>query len=264
MTVAAGTIVYKIGAPQCSGTGLVWLEEDLDNAMRGPVSAILFDDKGTANIASILTELADTDFAREGVERILATPGVVEDWRVGEAIAEVYLTDHRSCHFPWPVGRDERKRGSSLPGADLVGLGIDGDGDCLAFGEVKTSGQVEYPPSSMYGRSGLQRQMEDLRDSRETRDGLLRYLAQRAQGASWRSRFKVASTRYLQNSSDVQLYGVLVRGVEANAADLHLRVEILGTDCPSGTRIELLALYLPSGSINGIGQAAAARRKANV
>lgn len=143
-----------------------------------------------------------------------------------------------------------------------MGLAVDQYGDCFAFGEVKTSSQNEYPPSSMYGRSGLKRQMEDLRDSTRIRDGLLIYLAQRAGEAPWKGRFKSASARYLQNPSDVHLYGVLIRDVQAEAADLCRRVESLGTDCPTGTQIELLALYVPSGSISGIGQATAARRRA--
>ena len=262
MTVAAGKVVYKLGASLCCGIGLVWLDADLESAMCSPVRAILFDYEGAANIAGILTELADTEFEREGVSRILANAADIEDWKVGEAIAEVYLKDHRSCYFPWPVGRDERKAGSSLPGADLVGFGVDEDGDCLAFGEVKTSSQKQYPPSSMYGRSGLAQQMEDLRDSIEIRDGLVKYLAQRSREAPWRSQFETASSRYLKNPSDVQLYGVLVRDVKPDPADLQLRVEALGVDCPIGTRIDLIALYLPLESIGGIGQIAT--QKTNV
>ena len=262
MIVSAGEVAYKLEASPCTGIGLIWLDKDLESAMCDPIPAILFDYEGTANIAGILTELADTEFQREGVSRILAHSNDIEDWRVGEAIAQVYLTDHRSCYFPWPVGRDERKRRSSLPGVDLVGFGVDEDGDCLALGEVKTSRQMQSPPSSMHGPSGLRSQIKALRDSTEIRDGLVRYLAQRAKDAPWRSRFEAASTRYLKNPSDVQLYGVLIRDVEANATDLYRGVEALGVDCPVRTRIELLALYLPLGSINGIGQAA--RRKANV
>ena len=112
----------------CSGLGLRWSDNELSAAMDGRVAAVLFDDEGKANIEDILTSLAETDFAQEGLRRLLEDPDRIENWRVGEAIAETYLIDHRSCSFPWPDGRDERKSGSSLPGADLVGFGIDDDG----------------------------------------------------------------------------------------------------------------------------------------
>ena len=148
----------------CAGIGLVWGDEELDAALSGPVATVLFDDEGKANIESILTDLVETDFEQDSLKRILSDPDAIEDWRVGEAIAETYLQDHRDCCFPWPDGRDERKSGSSLPGADLVGFGKDEEGDCLAFGEVKTSSEAGYPPSAMYGRTGLKKQLEDLRD----------------------------------------------------------------------------------------------------
>ena len=263
MDVAEGGTVYSHGSPPCSGVGLVWSDEELDAALSGPVSEVLFDDEGKANIEEILSSLPDTDFEQEGVKRILEDPEDIEDWRVGEAIAETYLTDHRACYFPWPDGRDERKSGSSLPGADLVGFGNDSDGDCFAFGEVKTSSEARYPPSSMYRETGLKQQLEDLRDSEPIRDGLFIYFGHRARTAPWRPRFEAASKRYLKNSSDVQLYGVLVRDVPPHADDLRVRVHDLAENCPEGTGVELLTLYLPEGRIDGIGENAIAKRKGN-
>ena len=234
-----------------------WTREQLDAAIDDSVAAVLFDDEGRANIEEILAGVADTEFAEEWLRRVLADPAPVEDWRVGEAIAETYLTHHRSCTFPWPDKRDERKSGSSLPGADLVGFATDNRGDCLAFGEVKTSSDQRHPPSAMYGTTGLKRQLEDLRDEETIRDGLMTYLAHRALTASWRHRFERAAGRYLSNSSDVQLFGFLVRDVEPHEGDLRARVASLEENCPKATRIELLALYLPSSSLEGIADAIA-------
>lgn len=144
-----------------------------------------------------------------------------------------------------------------------MGFGNDSDGDCFAFGEVKTSSEAQYPPSSMYSRTGLKKQLEDLRDSEPIRDDLFIYLGHRARTAPWRPRFEAASKRYLKNSSDVQLYGVLVRDVLPHADDLRVRVHDLARNCPAGTGIELMALYLPKGSIGGIGRNAVAKRKGN-
>lgn len=260
MSVAAGATVYSHGGAECSSVGLRWSSRELDSAINEGVAAILFDDEGRANIEEILTGLAETDFALDGLRRVLADSDDIEDWRVGEAIAECYLSDHRDCQFPWSDARDERKSGSSLPGADLVGFRVDEVGDCLAFGEVKTSSDKKYPPGIMYGRTGLKQQLEDLRDRVSIRDSLLKYLGHRAKGASWRQRFENAGRRYLRNKTDVQLYGFLVRDVDAHENDLKARVSELETGCPKRTRIELLALYLPNGSIDGIGKAVIATR----
>ena len=239
---------------------MAWSDEELSTAISGPVAAVLFDDEGSADIKSILSGLADTEFAQEELARILSVREGIENWRVGEAIAETYLTEHRSCYFPWPDIRDERKTGSSLPGADLVGFGADDNGCCLAFGEVKTSSEERYPPGTMYGRTGLKRQLEDLRDSKAIRDDLLKYLAHRAAMAPWKTSFQSASSRYLRNSADVVLYGVLVRDVPPEADDLRVRVLELAKDCPEGAHIELVALYLPENSIDGLGDAILATR----
>ena len=92
MSVAIGKVAYNLGTSPCSGTGLTWQERELDAAMSGPVAALLFDDEGMASIETILAKLADTEFAQEGLKRVLADTGHIEDWRVGEAIAETYLT----------------------------------------------------------------------------------------------------------------------------------------------------------------------------
>ncbi len=261
MTVSAGEIVYRLGKAPSSGLGLRWSDGELNDAMDGRISEVLFDDEGKANVEGILANLVETDFALEGLRRVLKDPEMIEDWRVGEALAETYLTEHRSCSFPWPDGRDVRKSGSSLPGADLVGFGVDEDGDCLAFGEVKTSSEQVYPPSAMYGRTGLKQQLEDLRDEEAVRDDLVRYLGFRAGSAPWRTRFERAAIRYLRNSSDIQLYGCLIRDVEANRDDLRARVGKLAVACPEKTRIEVLALYLPPECLDGIGEEMVSRRQ---
>ncbi len=261
MTVAVGETVYSHGVAPCSGIGLHWSSEEFNLALEERVSPLVFDDAGKTDIEDILRGLADTEFTQENLRKILADTEDIENWRVGEAIAEAYLSDHRSCQFPWPDGRDERKHGSSLPGADLVGFRTDEDGDVLAFGEVKTSTEDKYPPKTMYGRTGLKQQIEDLRDREKLRDDLLKYLCYRAKTAPWRPCFEAASCRYLTNKSDIHLYGVLIRDVSPHVDDLRVRVMKLGKDCPEGTRIELLALYLPKGQIDDLGKTIIARRK---
>lgn len=240
--------------------GLAWEQDDLDKAIQGRVSEIVFDDAGTADVAMLLASVADTQFEQEELARVLGSPTNIEDWRVGEAIGEGYLVDHRDCSFPWPDGRDERKAGSSLPGADLVGFHADAGGDRFAFGEVKTSAEEQYPPQVMRGRHGLQQQLEDLRDQVSVRDDLVKYLGYRATTAAWQDRYRAASKRYLANSSDVQLFGILVRDVPPHESDLRTRIEKLAIGCPNGTRIEMLSIYLPASSIETLAAKALATR----
>ena len=260
MTVAAGTECYSLGSAPCRGRGYVWADEDLDKAIDGPVSSVVFDDTGKADIEEILAGVAETEFAKEQLAEVLADPDDIESWRVGEAIAETYLTDHRGCMFPWPDGRDERKSGSSLPGADLVGFQTDENGDRFVFGEVKTSGEDKHPPGALYGRTGLKQQLEDLRDKVYIRGDLMKYLGHRAGRAPWLARYRAASRRYLANTSDVQLFGMLVRDVDPHQDDVRVRVEKLAVKCPIGTGIELLALYLPKGKIRELPAKAMATR----
>ncbi len=253
MTLPTGTIEYTLGSASVTGCGLSYTTSELEPALTGPIAEIVFDDEGTTDITNMLSSLPDTDFDQDNLKRVLGHNREPEPWRVGEAFAESYLTHHRTCTFPWPDGRDERKSGSSLPGADLVGIHCDGETVRFAFGEVKTSTSRKYPPGAMYGRTGLKQQLEDLRDRVSIRDDLVKYLWHRALNASWKNRFINAFMRYNADDTDVMLFGVLVRDVEPHEDDLRIRVSKLGNDCPQTMSIELLALYLPSGSINSLG-----------
>jgi hypothetical protein len=253
VSVGAGSVNYSIGKDPVVGCGLCWTEADLDSALRGPVAEIIFDYDGQAKVSSLLASAATTEFDSSHISRILQDPTVVENWRVGEAMAEAYVRQHRSCNFPWPDGRDERKKGSSLPGADLVGFQQNGQTVRFVLGEVKTSAEEKYPPQVMYGRHGLKQQLEDLRDNVSIRDGLVKYLAHRAVNADWQQRFIEASRRYITDNTDVQLFGLLIRDVVPNKDDLDARIEKLSKDCPLKMNIELIAIYLLAGSIAKLG-----------
>jgi hypothetical protein len=225
------------------------------------VSAAVFDDAGHGAIEALLEGVADTEFAQDALSTLLDDAREPEAWRVGEALAETYLTIHHNCNFPWPDGRDERKRSSSLPGADLVGFQRDGAQERFAFGEVKTSTERSYPPGAAYGRHGLKQQLEDLRDCRAIRDDLVKYLGHRAVSATWRGRYCAAAAVYLCDPSEVRIFGVLVRDVAPHEDDLRARVASLAKDCPAATWFELYALYLPMGRIENLGHQVMQHRK---
>lgn len=252
---------YTLGAHPVTGAGLGVGAEALDVALQGPIAAVVFDDAGRDGISGLLDGLADTDFAQDNLATLLDDEREPEAWRVGEAIAEHYLTTNHACHFPWPDGRDERKRGSSLPGADLVGFQNDGERERFAFGEVKTSSEDRYPPGAAYGRHGLKKQLEDLRDQRTIRNDLVKYLGHRAIRSSWQDRYRSATAVYLQDPCEVRIFGLLIRDVPPHQNDLSARVTCLGDGCPGATVMNLFALYLPPGRITNLGATVMASRQ---
>jgi len=261
----AGTEAYNVDAPSVTARGASYTDADLDAALAGPVSEILWDDAGKADLGRILAALATTEFAAEGVTRALSAQAVPPNWRVGEALAEAFLVEHRGCDFPWPSGRDLKNPDASPAGTDLVGFHRTGqvaNGYRFAFGEVKTSGQESWPPSVMEGRHGLAKQLEDLRDSTQVKDALLLYLGHHAQGKGWFPQYQSAATRYLSDPSDVSLFGVLVRDVVPKPEDLSGRAGGLAKGCPAATAIELRAVYLPRQSIDSLAKRATQARAA--
>jgi hypothetical protein len=264
MTMAIGAEAYSADCPPVTARGIAFTEAELDAALSGSVSKILWDDAGTADLSSILTSLVTTDFSDKSVKRILASRPTPENWRVGEELAEAFLVEHRDCEFPWPSGRDLKNPAASPAGTDLVGFQkttAETDPHRFAFGEVKTSEEEKWPPGVMSGRHGLKKQLEDLRDSVGVRDALVKYLGHHANGADWVPRYQSATKRYLANPVDVSLFGVLVRDVEPKREDLAKRAGDLATGCPAKTSIELRAIYLPGKSIGTLSERAVKKRK---
>jgi len=244
-----GSIVYNLRTAQVIAFGISFVQEELDTALTGPVTDIVFDTEERARLTALIESATGTNFNPVTLQRILSSDYTPEDWRVGEALAEAYLIENYGCHFPWPDSRDERKAHSSLPGADLVGFRKDGSAHRFVFGEVKTSSDRENPPGTIYGRTGLKRQIEDLKEDLTIRDKLVEYLMHRIAGSSWLDRFIESYLRYTENSSDVQIFGILVRDVPPHQNDLHARITSLGRNCYEPMSILLCAFYLPENSI---------------
>ena len=130
----------------------------------------------------------------------------------------------------------------------------------FAFGEVKTSEQEKWPPGVMNGRHGLMKQLEDLRDSTNVKDSLVKYLGHHADRAAWLPLYKSAAKRYLSDPCDVSLFGILIRDVEPKPEDLARRAKDLAAGCPDTTSIELRAMYLPRKTINSLSERAVRAR----
>lgn len=252
MTVAAGNEVYNVDANRVVARGRRHTATQRDAALDGDVWSLIQDDAARKIATALTSSLARTGFSTKNVDAILNNSSPPQDWEVGEAYGEAYLAAQKKCHFPWSDRWDERKDKSSLPGADLVGLQETDDKSRpfrFAFGEVKTSRQTSYPPGVMHGSKGLKKQLDDLRDRKPIRDTLVRYLMVRAIGADWEHKWKSAFKRYARASTDVAVFGVLIRDVPPDGRDLSARAKGASKKQPARMHVELLAIYLPAGSI---------------
>ena len=248
--VPMGTVVYQLGAGPCIGTGIQWTPEESRDALDGPVADLLNDVTGSQMFMEALGPLAQAEFDTERINAVAAS-GPEPRYRIGESIGVAYLSAWRDCTFPWLVSRDLRRSTASPAGPDLVGLKIEAGGHYLVFGEVKTSKQDAHPPSVMRGRSGLLRQLEDLRADRKLQRFLIRNLLFRCDG-HLHERFIAAVSRHTADPDDCRFFGVLVRDVLPDKRDLRHAVSRLGHNCPEVTKIEVIAIYLPPGHLDPV------------
>ena len=236
MKIATGRKAYSAGTPPVKAEGLLFSQAELNTALEHRLPPLLCDDVGKKKVEEFVGGLATTAFETDLLAAALNVIPSVKDWQIGESLAEAYLVDHKDCEFPWPTGRDLRNPNASPAGADLVGFQLHGKSSRFAFGEVKTSKEEKWPPQVVTSRHGLAKQLEVLRDSEQTKHHLVII-------------YRQAVKRYLNNTSDISLFGFLVRDVVPKAEDLQSRAKVLAKGCPNETSIELHALYLPSKSI---------------
>lgn len=249
LTIAEGSEVYCCDQAHVIARGATFRPAELDHAIEHRLAGILGDSQGRRNLGQLLGGLATTQFATNQLNKILQAPIVVDDWRVGEAIAEAFLVDHRQCFFPWPGTRDQKNANSSPAGADLVGFVGASPNIKFAFGEVKTSAEANWPPGVVTSRHGLIRQVEALLSDSEEKRQLVRYLGHHATDANWKSAFQEAAAAYLNCPFDISVFGFLIRDVAAKEEDLKNRTAAIAASCPTETMLEFRAKYLPIGRI---------------
>lgn len=210
------------------------------------IQAILRDDAGAVGVRQALLDLADTDFAVDVLDAVLAAPAAFEEWRVGEALAEHHLSTERSCCFPWPDSRSTRNPGSSGGGVDLIGFAAT-EPIRFAFAEVKTSHQQAWPPSVVTSRShGLHTQLSGLNAHDDRSRWAIRYLGLNAIDRPWFGLFRSAMRSYLNDQNDVVIYGVLVHFADPDPRDLRARSNALAAELRDGTTLALIGLYATS------------------
>ena len=123
MPLPPGKEVYNSDNPPIKARGISYTARELTQALKHRVVEVLQDREGRIELQALIASVATTQFDAKRIDEILGQQPAVEDWRVGEAIAESYLVDHRGCEFPWPTVRDLKNPSASPAGADLVGFG---------------------------------------------------------------------------------------------------------------------------------------------
>ncbi|MGD9568088.1 MAG: hypothetical protein AB7V48_07140 [Sedimentibacter sp.] len=251
MSVAFGIIEYKIDDLDAIACGVSHDDNEMIKALTSNVYDKIYDITGNNElIDTILLGVADTGFKKDKLLSIFGCKDYVIDWEVGEAYAQAYLEDNYSSLLPWNLRRDIKKPGSSLPGADIVGLHENGDSTYFLFGEIKTSSDKDYPPNLMYGPTGLKKQLEDLCLEQDLILALIRYLGFRLKNTEYWSMYQKAFKEYYANNNNIHIMGVLIRDVKPNSKDLEARVKALNPYCIDGRQINLVAIYLPEKAIS--------------
>ncbi len=191
-----------------------------------------------------LAELQSTGFDLKNIEAVAGTEPTPKPWQVAEVLAEVLLEDTENATFPWPPSWDKRTATASLPGPDLVGFHGVPNREHFLFGEVKSSDVENLHASVIYGEDGLRTQIERLLTSDERRHVLISWLAVRAAGQAWKTRFDCCLAAYFAETGEAVIVGVLLSGRgphEGHLAPVRAAVE----GCGTAFQVLLLGYYRP-------------------
>jgi len=173
----------------------------------------------------------------------------VQDFRIGEAFAEICLEKHFNCHFYWNELRDARNPKGNKTGADLVGFIEIGNEILFLFGEVKTSSEQKSPPQVMTNPTGIENQLRDLYRDQNKRFNLILYIQSKigvSNNINFQNDFNEAIKNYYrQNEGKYMLYGILVRDTtDVNENDVKVSYNKLKNEMLDHIGLRLLAIYV--------------------
>ena len=252
MSISAGKQEYDVSNGKVIAIGVSHTFDEMCVALQNEVYDKLYDIQEQKDI---LDQLADTGFSKAVLIDSLFPIVERKDWEIGEAYAQAYIEERMCACIPWGISRDLKKPGSSLPGADIVGICRYDNDTYFLFGEIKTSSQKKYPPNVIYGETGLKKQLEDLCENDDIIHALVLYLAHRLKNSDKWSDYRKAFMHYMNSKGkSVAIVGALVRDVIPCRDDLQARAEKLKQYVSNGRKVELIGIYLPVDSISGFCQ----------
>ncbi len=237
--------------------GLYINESECVKHFQSKVKDVLIDQEERENMIRDLSSLIqETGFnANEqllaDIQHLQSEDVNVQNFRIGEAYAEVILEENFSCRFHWNELRDTRNPRGNKPGADLVGF-IEFEGEVFfLFGEVKTSSEDRSPPQIMTCDNGLENQLKDLYQNAEKRFTLIKYLGSKARlfpdGHKFKEDWKLAIRVYYSNdiNNRYQLMGMLIRDTKPSEEDLSHSYQRLKEEILEPVGLKLVAIYVP-------------------
>lgn len=247
MSVPKGKDEYTISGGNIVAFGISHSREEMQHIVCTDVFDKLYDVKENEDLVN---SLQDTGFDKVVIMEKIFPWEPKADWEIGEAYAQSYAESNLSAVIPWGINRDIKKPGSSLPGADIIGIYKISTGSYFLFGEIKTSSENSYPPHVMYGDHGLKNQLEDLCKKKEITSQLVRYLGYRLKGNELWKDYQEAFKRYLSsNEEEVHILGILIRDVVPSEDDLKARAKSLERFTVGSRTIELVGIYVPENEI---------------
>lgn len=247
MAIPKGKNEYIINNTSIVAFGISHSKKEMELSLCTDVYDKLYDIKENIDLANCLQ---DTGFDRMLIMEKIFPQDKKESWEIGEAYAQSYAESNLSAIIPWGITRDIKKPGSSLPGADIVGLYKHESGTYFLFGEIKTSSDKQYPPGVMYGEHGLKHQLEDLCQRKEITNQLVNYLAHRLKNDKLRTQYADAFKKYMSSGEEaVHILGILIRDVLPSVDDLKARTKALEKFAVGKKTIELIGIYVPENEV---------------
>ncbi len=237
--------------------GLSVNEGECREHFQGRVKDILIDREERENMINDLKSLIEESGFNTNsqllvdIQYLQSEKVSVQDFRIGEAYAEVILEENFSCRFHWNELRDTRNPRGNKTGADLVGF-IEFEGEVLfLFGEVKTSSEDRRPPQVMTYEKGLENQLRDLYQNGDKRLILIAYLGNKARlyptGHIFREDYNAAIRTYYSSNNLIkyQLMGILIRDIKPSEEDLSYSYQRLKEEIHESVGLKLIAIYVP-------------------
>jgi len=244
-------VAYKWASGWSSCQGVI-LGDGFKEYLSSRVKEKFYDVEGSVSLIEEFQDIASTGFEKELLVNMFSASPLIEDWKIGEALAECYLEDFEKIRFYYPPSRDTRNPKANFQGADLVGfIDIDENTTLFLFGEVKTSGDKSSPPQVMYGRSGMIDELRRIKNDPNLRNAIIRWLGFKVRDLPdddpFKKDYRKALKIYIKDDAENKyfLLGILVRDTTPKDTDLKSRYDSLKNDLPREVRLKLIAMYIP-------------------
>ena len=212
--------------------------QDFGDYVRTRVKDRCTDSEGAKKLAERARDTKVTGFDQSLLSDILDAKPPDEPWKVGECVAECFLEDHEQASLPNPRRALKNPRASPA-GADLAGFSKKGNVAVFLFGEVKTSGAAQSPPSVV---KNMASQLKNIMSDESDRQDLIRWLALSVDDSELQD-LSDAVKNYSEGKYVVA--GVLIRDTEPLKSDLNSICSALRKQVVAGALVALYALYMP-------------------